>query len=181
MPKIDVVVSDLVSWTSSGDLRLPEIQRRYVWTAIRVRDFFDSLYRKYPSGTILVWDTAQDIETRDLAVSPNTSPKLTGKRILLDGQQRITSLTAVIKGKPIQVRDRQRPIHILFNLEHPEGPPAEVIEVEESPNDDIEDEDEIQSSNKCLQTSSYHASKFRRLGRTGGNFPNLTLNNTTII
>ena len=54
----------------------------------------------------------------------------------------------MIKGKPIQVRHRQRPIHILFNLEHPEGPPAEVIEDEESPNDDIEDEDEIQSSNK---------------------------------
>ena len=65
---------------------------------IRVRDFFDSLYRQYPSGTILVWDTAQDIETKDLAVSPSTSSKLTGKRILLDGQQRITSLTAVIQG-----------------------------------------------------------------------------------
>jgi len=148
LPKIDVVVSDLVDWTSSGDLRLPEIQRRYVWTAIRVRDFFDSLYRQYPSGTILVWDTAQDIETKDLAVSPNTSPKHTSKRILLDGQQRITSLTAVIKGKPIQVRYRQRPIQILFNLEHPEGPPAEVIEVEESANDDSEDEYEIQSSNR---------------------------------
>ena len=144
MPKIDVVVSDLVNWTSSDDLRLPEIQRRYVWTAIRVRDFFDSLYRQYPSGTILVWDTAQDIETKDLAVSPNTSPKHTSKRILLDGQQRITSLTAVIKGKPIQVIYHQRPIQILFNLEHPEGPPAEVIEVEESANDDSEDEYELE-------------------------------------
>jgi hypothetical protein len=144
LPKIDVVVSDLVGWTSSGDLRLPEIQRRYVWTAIRVRDFFDSLYRQYPSGTILVWDTAQDIETKELAIIPNTSPKLTGKRILLDGQQRITSLTAVIKGKPIQVRHRQRPIHILFNLEHPEDPP-EVQEVDESANDDNDDEYEIQN------------------------------------
>ena len=67
---------------------------------------------------------------KDLAVSPSVSSKLTGKRILLDGQQRITSLTAVIKGKPIQVRYRQRPIDILFNLEHKEGPPAEVLEVE---------------------------------------------------
>jgi Protein of unknown function DUF262 len=144
VPKIDVAVSDLISWTSSGDLRLPEIQRRYVWTAIRVRDFFDSLYRQYPSGTILVWDTQLDIETKNLAVSPNASPKLTGKRILLDGQQRITSLTAVIKGEPIQVRNRQRPIHILFNLEHPEGPPAEVQEVEESANEDSDDEYEMQ-------------------------------------
>ena len=95
-----------------------------------------------------MWDTAQVIETKDLAINPNTSPKLTGKRILLDGQQRITSLTAVIKGKPIQVRHRQRPIHILFNLEHPDGPPDEVIEVEESANDDSDDEYEIQSSNR---------------------------------
>ena len=126
-------------------LRLPEIQRRYVSTAVR-SDFFDSLYRQYPSGNILVWDTAQDIETKDLAVSPNSTPKLTGKRILLDGQQRITSLTAVIKGKPIHVRHRQRPIHILFNLEHPEGPPAEVLEVEEGANDDTEDEDDMETS-----------------------------------
>ena len=95
-----------------------------------------------------MWDTVQDIETKDLAVSPSVSSKLTGKRILLDGQQRITSLTAVIKGKPIQVRYRQRPIDILFNLEHPEGPPAEVLEVEESANNDSEDEEEIQSSNR---------------------------------
>ena len=144
MPKIDVTVSDLVNWTYSGDLRLPEIQRRYVWTAIRVRDFFDSLYREYPSGTILVWDTAQDIETKDLAISPSTPPKLTGKRILLDGQQRITSLTAVIKGKPINVRDRQKPILLLFNLDHPEGPPAEVLEVEEGANySEVDDDTEI--------------------------------------
>ena len=54
------------------------------------------------------------------------SPKL-----LLDGQQRITSLSAVIRGETISVRNRRRPIDIAFNLDHPEGGPAEVIEVDE--------------------------------------------------
>src|SRR5206468_10560498 len=58
MPKIDTTVGNLVEMVRNGELRLPEMQRRYVWPATRVRDLLDSLYRGYPSGTILVWETA---------------------------------------------------------------------------------------------------------------------------
>jgi hypothetical protein len=128
-----VKVNELITWASNGDLRLPEIQRRYVWPATRVRDLLDSLYRGYPSGSILVWETNQDIETRRLSVEvAGSQTSFAIKKILLDGQQRITSLTSVIKGQPVYVRHRKKPIEILFNLEHPdESSKIEIIEVEE--------------------------------------------------
>src|SRR5262245_28693186 len=129
MSKIDTTVGRLVAMIESGELRLPEMQRRYVWPATRVRDLLDSLYRGYPSGTILVWETDREMPSRDLAVPQETSP-FQGHKLLLDGQQRLTSLSAVLRGEPVVVRGRRRPIEILFNLNHPDGPPVEVIEVE---------------------------------------------------
>lgn len=130
MPKVDTSVRELVSMVSRGELRLPEMQRSYVWPATRVRDLLDSLYRGYPSGAILVWETDQQTPTRDLAVGQGQSAFAT-QRLLLDGQQRVTSLSAVLEGKPVRVRNRKRPIEILFNLEHPDGPPVDLTEVED--------------------------------------------------
>jgi len=128
--KVDTTVGNLVDMIERGELRLPEMQRRYVWTATRVRDLLDSLYRGYPSGTILVWETDQEQPSRDLQVGQSTSP-FTGHRLLLDGQQRLTSLSAMLRGEPISVRNRKREIQIAFNLDHPEGGPEEVIEVDD--------------------------------------------------
>lgn len=113
-----------------GELRLPEMQRRYVWPATRVRDLLDSLYRGYPSGSILVWETVEEAPMRDLSVSQARNAFATQK-LLLDGQQRLTSLCAVLSGQPVIVRGRKRPIEILFNLDHPEGPPVDLTEVED--------------------------------------------------
>jgi len=68
---------------------------------------------------------------RDLAVSQSENP-FKGHKMLLDGQQRLTSLSAVIRGEAVTVRARKKPIEILFNLGHPDGAPAEVVEVEEN-------------------------------------------------
>jgi hypothetical protein len=152
MGKIDTTVGELVSKIESGELRLPEMQRRYVWRATRVRDLLDSLYRGYPSGSILVWETDQEQPSRNLSVHQKQSP-FSGHKLLLDGQQRLTSLSAVLRGEPVEVRGRKKPIDILFNLEHPDGP-ADFIEVEgdvESPlydeddEGDFDDEDESDS------------------------------------
>lgn len=140
MPKTDTNVGKLVDMVSDGELRLPEIQRRYIWPATRVRDLLDSLYRGYPSGAILVWETDQESPTRDMAVSQKVSP-FSGHKLLLDGQQRLTSLSAILRGEPIVVRGRKRPIEILFNLEHPEGPPVEVMEVNSDEVGSLYDED----------------------------------------
>src|SRR2546425_13098321 len=113
MKKQDISVGSLVGMIESGELQLPEIQRRYVWRGPRVRDLLDSLYRGYPSGSILVWETEQDIPTRKMGVDQRTTP-FEGRKLLLDGQQRLTSLTAVLKGQQVSVRGRKKPIDILF-------------------------------------------------------------------
>src|SRR3989344_5708460 len=132
MAQTNIKVRELVDKVQRGELILPEMQRRYVWPATRVRDLLDSLYRGYPSGTILVWETEEEIETRELAVKSSKTPTNSQKLLLLDGQQRITSLAAILNGELVQVRNRRKPIDILFNLEHPEGPPVEITEVEEN-------------------------------------------------
>src|SRR3990167_5741161 len=123
MSRTDISVRELVDKVQRGELTLPEMQRRYVWPATRVRDLLDSLYRGYPSGTILVWETDEDIETRELAVRANRTPTTSQKLLLLDGQQRITSLSAILAGELVHVRSKNsgKTIDILFNLEHPEG------------------------------------------------------------
>ena len=136
MNKVDVDVGTLVDMVARGELRLPEMQRRYVWRAPRVRDLLDSLYRGYPSGAILVWETEDELPIRDLGVKQAENRFATTK-LLLDGQQRLTSLSAVLRGEPIRVRGKQRPIEILFNLDHPDSV-AEIVEVDE---DEGEDED----------------------------------------
>lgn len=135
MAKAEATVEELVGMIERGELRLPEMQRQYVWQSTRVRDLMDSLYRGYPSGAILLWETDEDVPLRDFSVGQKENPYQT-TRLLLDGQQRLTSLSAVIRGEPVQVRHRKRPIELLFNLEHPDKL-AFVTEVdEESDRDD---------------------------------------------
>ena len=141
MAKAEASVEELVSMIERGELQLPEMQRRYVWRSTRVRDLLDSLYRGYPSGAILLWETDETVPLQEFAVTQQTNP-YQSTRLLLDGQQRLTSLSAVIRGDPVTVRARQRPIEILFNLEHPEEL-AVVTEVNEEQDDDeglVEDE-----------------------------------------
>ena len=114
------------------------MQRRYVWPATRVRDLLDSLCRGYPSGTILVWETDEDVGTRQLVVKASRTPTTSQKLLLLDGQQRVTSPSAILAGESVHVRSRRKPIDILFNLEHPEGAPADVTEVDEDDDIDID-------------------------------------------
>lgn len=119
MAKAEASVEELVARIERGELRLPEMQRRYIWRATRVRDLLDSLYRGYPSGVILVWETAEQIPLQAMAIEQAKNP-YHNSQLLLDGQQRLTSLAAVIRGKPVSVRGHTRPIEILFNLDHPD-------------------------------------------------------------
>lgn len=139
MAKAEASVEELVGMIERGELRLPEMQRRYVWKSTRVRDLLDSLYRGYPSGAILLWETDEVVPLQDMAVTQQTNP-YPSTRLLLDGQQRLTSLSAVIRGESVKVRGRKRPIELLFNLDHPEHL-AVVTEVEEDGDEDEEGED----------------------------------------
>ena len=140
-------VNQLVANIEKGYIQKPEMQREYVWQGTRVRDLLDSLYRGYPSGTILLWETDTDAPTSNFAIATeknNTSRPL----LLLDGQQRLTSLSSVIRGEPILVREKNklRQIDILFNLEHPDEL-VSLTEIDDAPGvtfkvSDEEDEDE---------------------------------------
>ena len=130
MAKAEATVEELVSKIERGELRLPEMQRRYVWRSSRVRDLLDSLYRGYPSGAILIWETDEVVPQQPFAVEQQSNP-YAKTQLLLDGQQRLTSLSAVIRGKPVQVNGRVRPIELLFNLEHPDALPF-VTEVDDN-------------------------------------------------
>lgn len=140
MGKAEASVEELVSRIERGQLRLPEMQRRYVWRSPRVRDLLDSLYRGYPSGAILLWETSDEVPLQDFAVAQQANP-YQNTQLLLDGQQRLTSLSAVIRGEPVTVRGRKKPLELLFNLEHPDHL-AVVTEVNEEADDDEQNPDE---------------------------------------
>lgn len=148
MPKQDITVRQLVDKVQSGELTLPEMQRRYVWTGIKVRDLLDSLYREYPSGTILVWETDQISNDRTLQIQDITKNQFSSKLLLLDGQQRLTSLTAIISGNPVTVRHKKRPVDIYFNLEHPESIWDESItqDIDDDDSDDDDDDEDDDES-----------------------------------
>jgi hypothetical protein len=152
MAKAEASVEELVGMIERGELRLPEMQRRYVWRSTRVRDLIDSLYRGYPSGAILLWETDEAVPLQEMAVTQQTNP-YQSTRLLLDGQQRLTSLSAVIRGESVKVRGRKKAIELLFNLDHPDHL-AVVTEVDEEGGDEEDDDltdDEADSSEDELQ------------------------------
>lgn len=151
MAKAEATVEELVGMIERGELRLPEMQRRYVWRAPRVRDLLDSLYRGYPSGAILLWDTDEAVPLQEFAVAQQVNP-YKSTRLLLDGQQRLTSLSAVIRGESVKVRGRKKPVDLLFNLEHPEQLTV-VTEVDEEADTDDEEivDDDTDATSQELQ------------------------------
>jgi hypothetical protein len=89
-------ISTILDHIDSGHMALPEFQRGYVWNRDQVRGLFDSLYRRHPVGGLLVWATESKT-----AVHRGEGPLAAGVvKLLLDGQQRITSLFGVARGKP---------------------------------------------------------------------------------
>ncbi|MGP3924304.1 GmrSD restriction endonuclease domain-containing protein [Streptomyces sp. 8N616] len=89
-------ISTVLDKVDSGDFALPEFQRGYVWTRDQVRGFFQSLYRGYPIGGFLTWST----KARTAATRGGASDKDGSIQLLLDGQQRVTTLYGVLRGKP---------------------------------------------------------------------------------
>jgi hypothetical protein len=98
----------LLGWVKSGEIAIPEIQRPFVWEPVQVRDLLDSLYRGYPIGYLITWSTP-NLRLKDGTLS-------TGKRILIDGQQRITALMTALLGREVLNKDYESErIRIAFN------------------------------------------------------------------
>ncbi len=106
-------VNALVEQIDSGELSLPDLQRPFVWRTSQVRELFDSLYHGYPAGYFLFWSTPAAVDSHNVATSPGSSA---GLKMIVDGQQRLTSLYSVIKGREVVTSDNEiRPIRISFN------------------------------------------------------------------
>lgn len=101
-------ISAILGLIEAEDFVIPEIQRPFVWKRSQVRDLIDSLYNGYPTGYIITWKNP-DVQTKD-------GGKANGKKVLIDGQQRITALMAAITGKEVLDEDFNRDrIKIAFN------------------------------------------------------------------
>jgi hypothetical protein len=97
---MDLLVGDLVNRFDSGEIQLPIMQRDYVWKPKKVVELLDSLYRSWPIGSFYVWQTTENHPTRAKAGTPLPARKMDGfYGFLLDGQQRLTSLSQAIRGE----------------------------------------------------------------------------------
>lgn len=101
-------VSSILGYIEAGDIAIPEIQRPFVWKGRQVRDLIDSLYNGYPTGYLIIWQNP-DVRLKD-------GGSAVGKKVLIDGQQRITALMTAIAGYPILTEDyEEKTIRIAFN------------------------------------------------------------------
>lgn len=105
----DYEIEIVLSWIQEGSIAIPEIQRPFVWKATKVRDLIDSLYQGYPVGYLITWQ-ASDVRLRDGTQS-------VGRRILIDGQQRLISLEAALLGNEV-VNNKYQRVRIIIAF-HP--------------------------------------------------------------
>jgi len=113
------LIETLLAWVNSGEIAIPEIQRPFVWDSSKVRDLMDSLYQGYPIGYVIAWRNP-NVRLKDGSLSE-------GKKILIDGQQRVTALTAAILGQYVVNKTYERvkikiafhPIDERFEVQNP--------------------------------------------------------------
>lgn len=91
-------LGSLIKFIALGEIGLPDIQRRFVWKNSKVRDLFDSMYRGYPIGYFLFWQNGTADDSKSIGVD---AKQKTPRLLIVDGQQRLTSLYAVIQGIPV--------------------------------------------------------------------------------
>jgi len=113
------LIEIVLAWVNSGEIAIPEIQRPFVWDSSKVRDLMDSLYQGFPVGYVIAWRNP-NVRLKDGSFSD-------GKKILIDGQQRVTALTAAILGQYVIDKTYQRvkiriafhPIDERFEVQNP--------------------------------------------------------------
>jgi hypothetical protein len=102
------LIESILAKVREGEIAIPEIQRPFVWDATQVRDLLDSLYQGFPVGYLIAWRNP-DVKLKDGTTAA-------GKMILIDGQQRVTALTAAVLGQQVVNKDyRKVPITIAFH------------------------------------------------------------------
>jgi hypothetical protein len=112
-------IDTLFTWINLGEIAIPEIQRPFVWDAVMVMKFLDSLFQGFPVGYLIAWRNP-DVKLKDGSTS-------SGKKILIDGQQRVTALMAALLGqevinkdyRPVRIRIAFHPLEKKFDVSNP--------------------------------------------------------------
>ncbi len=113
------LIETILTWVNSGEIAIPEIQRPFVWDSSKVRDLMDSLYQGYPVGYVIAWRNP-NVRLKDGSLSE-------GKKVLIDGQQRVTALTTAILGhyvvnkkyEQVKIKIAFNPIEERFEVQNP--------------------------------------------------------------
>lgn len=115
-------LNHLITNIDTGEIALPDLQRPFVWDNSKVRDLFDSLYKGLPIGMLILWKINENNnEFKPIGLNKKTTPS----KLIIDGQQRLTALYAVITGSEIIDKDyKHKQIKIAYN------PFEEVFEVQ---------------------------------------------------
>ncbi len=111
--KVDYDLGGLLHYIEIGDIALPDIQRPFVWSNAKVRDLFDSMYRGFPVGYFLFWENVTGGATKQIGVG--SKQHTVARLLIVDGQQRLTSLFAVFRGRKVLDDDyKERQIEVAF-------------------------------------------------------------------
>ena len=121
----NLMLDTIIGQINSGEIAIPEIQRPFVWKASQVRDLIDSLYRGYPAGYLII-SQSPNMKLKDGTQS-------VGKKIMIDGQQRVTALMTAIAGKQVLDKDfKKKRIIISFNPLADEEADEEIFKVQDN-------------------------------------------------
>lgn len=121
----NISLDQILSYIKSGEIAIPEIQRPFVWKPRQVRDLIDSLYKGYPTGYLII-SQSPDMKLKDGTLS-------LGKKIMIDGQQRVTALMTAIAGlKVLTSNFKKRRIKIAFNPQASEESEEEIFKVQDN-------------------------------------------------
>ncbi|MGE0598197.1 MAG: DUF262 domain-containing protein [Dehalococcoidia bacterium] len=110
-----LTISELISAIGNKDLILPEFQRGYVWNTTQVREYLQSLYRGYPTGSFLIWKTPNPGLVRGAGARDDSGNVF---QLILDGQQRLTSVYTLMQGEPPPFYEGEKALYfdIRFNV-----------------------------------------------------------------
>jgi len=111
--KVDPTLRGLIDQIKQGDIGLPDLQRPFVWKNVKVRNLFDSMYRGFPVGYLLFWEPAEVASAKAIGGDAKQKP---ARLLIVDGQQRLTSLYAVMQGvEVIRQNYKAEKIEIAFD------------------------------------------------------------------
>lgn len=136
-----ISIGSILGFIESGSIAIPDIQRPFVWKKTQVRDLMDSLYKGYPTGYLIIWNNP-DVKLKDGSIS-------VGKKILIDGQQRVTALMTAISGHEVMNANfKKERIKIAFD------PFAALADDSDTPLFEVQDSSHIKSK-KWIEDISY--------------------------